>query len=505
MSDVQYTPPPTVREFIVDYRPSSLFYSFIVGPVGSGKTTGNFMKLIYMAGLQKRGADGVRRSRCVIVRNTAPQLKDTTIKSWEDWFVDGVAGKWHATDKVFDLKFGDVECEVLFRPLDTADDVKRVLSLEVTFAIIDEFIEVPRAIIDALSSRLGRYPSKRDGGATNWGMWGASNPSTEDNWWYDYLHDQDYVQRISLYEEGFAGRNKVLAMLKSPPPNSINIRYFHQPSGLGPDAENLENLPGGRDYYVNQAKNKTPAWISQYLEAQWGFSTAGTPVLASFNPRYHITTGLKYTPHLILGCGVDPGLGGMAWIFGQEDLYGRLLVIGEIGAINMGVERFIEDRAKPYIRSNFPDCQLVVAPDPAGSNRSQLDDKASVTRLIRKHFTVRELTNNRMSVRLQAMEHYTGKLTDIGPGLQIDKQRCPMLSRALGGGWRYEIIQKRAVDETLKPAPEKNAHSHYGDGFSYLCCHFYNQHSRRGTQPGLIDPTSSSRTPRARLVRYNFT
>jgi hypothetical protein len=43
---IQYTPPPTLREFIKDYRAGELFYSWIVGPVGSGKTTGIFIKLI---------------------------------------------------------------------------------------------------------------------------------------------------------------------------------------------------------------------------------------------------------------------------------------------------------------------------------------------------------------------------------------------------------------------------------------------------------------------------
>jgi hypothetical protein len=115
-----------------------------VGPVGSGKTTGIFMKLIQMASLQEPGPDGIRRTRAVIVRNTLPQLRDTTLSSWNYWFKDGQAGKWSQTDWKFVLRFGDVECEVLFRPLDRPEDISRVLSLEVTFAIIDEFVEIPR-------------------------------------------------------------------------------------------------------------------------------------------------------------------------------------------------------------------------------------------------------------------------------------------------------------------------------------------------------------------------
>ena len=49
---INYTPPPTISRFIKDHLPGELFYDWIVGPVGSGKTTGIFMKLVYMAQLQ---------------------------------------------------------------------------------------------------------------------------------------------------------------------------------------------------------------------------------------------------------------------------------------------------------------------------------------------------------------------------------------------------------------------------------------------------------------------
>ena len=137
---INYTPSKTISEFIQDHRKGALFYDWIVGPVGSAKTTGIFFKLIYMAKLQEPGPDGIRRSRAVIVRNTLPQLRDTTITSWNYWFKEGQAGTWKVTENKFTLRFDDVECEVLFRPLDTADDVARVLSLEITFALIDEFV-----------------------------------------------------------------------------------------------------------------------------------------------------------------------------------------------------------------------------------------------------------------------------------------------------------------------------------------------------------------------------
>ena len=46
-TDITYKPDKTVAEFIADYIPNELFYSFIVGAVGSGKTTGALMKIPY--------------------------------------------------------------------------------------------------------------------------------------------------------------------------------------------------------------------------------------------------------------------------------------------------------------------------------------------------------------------------------------------------------------------------------------------------------------------------
>lgn len=448
MAVITYTPPSTIKQFIKDLRPGELFYDWVIGPVGSGKTTGLFFKLAYLAKQQARGPDGIRRTRAVIVRNTLPQLRDTTLSSWNYWFKDGQAGAWLATQNKFVLRFDDVECEVLFRPLDSADDVARVLSLEVTFAILDEFVEIPRAIVDALSARCGRYPSMVDGGATNWGMWGSSNPSTEDNWWFDYLHGE----------------------------LPDNARYFVQPSGFSPEAENVENLPGGRGYYTNQAKGKSPAWVKQFLESEWGFSVAGKAVVPTFNADMHVAKApLLFNERLPLAVGLDPGLTGSALIFGQQDLDGRLLVLGELVQAGYGAKRLISERIKPYLNRRFPGAQVVIAPDPAAANRSQTDERAVVDEF-KRHWDVRIETNNRLAIRLDAIEHFTARLVERGPALLIDGAECPVLVRALKGGWRYVIDTKK--DRAKGDEPEKNPYSHPGDSFGYLCRHFHRQSER---------------------------
>lgn len=468
---INYTPPDTISRFIKDYLPGELFSDWIVGPVGSGKTTGIFMKLITMAGLQAKGPDGIRRSRAVIVRNTAQQLVDTTLNSWFTWFKPGQAGSWEITNKKFTLRYADVECEVLFRPLDTVQDVQRVLSLEVTFALIDEFVEIPQAIVDALSARCGRYPSKIMGGATNWGMWGSSNPSTEDNWWFDHLHNGGNVIQPG---EGVSLHHRIVL-------DSRNARYFIQPSGFSPFAENVENLPGGAAYYTNQAKGKSEAWIKQFLEAEWGFSVAGKPVVQSFNAKVHVSRSpLRFDPNLMLVGGYDPGLGGAAMTFGQEDLEGRLHVLGEITTVGMGASRFITERLRPYLARRFPELRpdmFVIAPDPAANNRNA-NDENTILATIKRHFPVSIESNNRLPLRLDAIDHFCTRLAYGMPSLIVDEKHCPLLIRALKGGWRYALDKNENIRGGGNPTPEKNTHSHVADSFGYLCRYHHRQTER---------------------------
>jgi hypothetical protein len=484
---ISYTPPDTVGRFIKDHLPGELFYDWIVGPIGSGKTTGIFFKLVYMAGMQAPGPDGIRRTRAVIVRNTATQLRDTTLNSWFMWFKDGQAGYWKATDKVFVLKFGDVECEVMFRPLDTPQDVARVLSLEVTFALLDEFVEIPQAIIDALSGRVGRYPSAIMGGATNWGMWGSSNTSTEDNWWFDYLHNGPGVIQPG---EGISLHHRMVL-------DTRNARYFLQPSGFSDSAENVENLP--KDYYLNAAKNKTEAWIKQFLEAEWGYSIAGKPVVQSFNSKVHLSRHrLRFDPNLDLIGGFDPGIGGAAMILGQEDLEGRLHVLGEIITSGVGAARFISERLRPWLNRNCPDIQpgrFIIAPDPAANSRSP-NDESTILATIKRYFPVSIETNNRLPLRLDAIDYFCTGLAFGLPRLVIDEKACPILVRALKGGWRYKLDSKEQLSGGGDAKPEKNPYSHPGDGFGYLCRYFHRQvvKNERYTHSGGRTPFVPPRT-----------
>jgi hypothetical protein len=442
-----YAPEPIAEAFILDDK----FYTFIVGPVGSAKTTAIMMKIVHRAKLQAPSpVDGVRRTRWVVVRNTMPQLKDTTLKSWFTWFPDGQAGNWVSSTNTFWMKFGDVEAEIMFRPLDTADDVRRVLSLEVTGAILDEFTEIPAAIMEALSGRCGRYPSAVDGGPTWWGMWGATNPGNEDNFWFDWLY--------SDWEEDLDGKIK-----------AAKLGYYQQPSGFSPYAENIENLPGKRDYYVNLASGKSEAWIKQYIEVNWGYSLKGLPVYRAFKPDLHVAKRpLIYNPHLPLVIGFDPGYVWSAAILGQQDGHGRIAVLREVIGHQTGAKRFCNEKLKPMIAMNFPGAQIIISADPASKSSAQTDEQ-SVYKVLKEEMgvPVKTAATNLLEPRLAAVEDYLTRLTDVGPALIIDPS-CTTLIRGFKSGYRYNVSNKGAQADV----PEKNEYSHPHDACQYLALAF---------------------------------
>jgi hypothetical protein len=447
MASIQYTPEPIAQAFILDER----FYSYIVGPVGSAKTTAILFKIVHRAQLQRPSpVDGIRRTRWVIVRNTAPQLKDTTLKSWETWFPAGQAGTWVSSTSTFWLKFGDVEAEIMFRPLDTADDVRRVLSLEVTGAILDEFVEIPQEIVEALSGRCGRYPSAKDGGPTWWGMWGATNPGNEDNWWFKYLYEP--------WENDYTGDEK-----------RSTLGYYQQPSGFSPLAENINNLPGGRGYYTNLAKGKKEAWIKQFIEVTWGYSLKGMPVYQVFNPEIHVAKRqLVYNPHLPLIIGFDPGFVWSAAIFGQQDSHGRVCALREAIGHQMGAERFCKERLKPALAQHFPNAQVLIYADPAANSSAQTDEK-TVAQVLKKEMgvPVRSPKTNGIEARLLAVEGYLCRLTDVGPAYLVDPS-CTQLIRGFKSGYRYEVSNKGKQADV----PDKNEYSHPHDANQYMCMAF---------------------------------
>ena len=187
--------------------------------------------------------------------------------------------------------------------------------------------------------------------------------------------------------------------------------------------------------------------------------------------------------------GYDPGMGGTAVILGQEDNDGRLRVLGEIIGNGIGAARFMKERVGPYLGRRFPDMPdngFLIEADPASTNRSA-NDETTIVQTVKKHFPVTSETNNRLPLRLNAIDYFMTRMVYGMPAILIDEQACPTLVRALKGGWRYKIdrnASSSAADYIKDPRPEKNPFSHPGDAFGYLCRHFHRQSERNERYSG---------------------
>ena len=137
------------------------FFRGIRGPVGSGKSVGCCVE-VFRRALNRRKVQTVLESQMGYYSNTNPQLRTTTLKTWLDWFPEADWGKVHMVCSLYSpYQKGDIDLEVIFLALDRPEDVKKLLSLELTGIWINEAREIPKSIIDACTMRVGRYPSMR--------------------------------------------------------------------------------------------------------------------------------------------------------------------------------------------------------------------------------------------------------------------------------------------------------------------------------------------------------
>jgi len=343
------------------------------------------------------------------------------------------------------MRFDDVECEVLFRPLDTPDDIARVLSLEVTFAVLDEFVQIPREIVDALSSRVGRYPSKKDGGATNWGMWGSSNPGNEDDWWFEYLDGNEPAGVKACKPMTARSAAATLDATLAGTQYLDNHFYFEQPSGFAPEAENIENLPGERAYYTNQAEGKPRNWVRQFLEVRWGYSVVGDPVLKSFDPDLHISREslqqIRY-PRAPAHHRLRPGDEGRGHHHAADALRSALgageILHGRHGRhpLRAGEAAAVPEGALPHVLGNHR----------AGPGRQRRHADGRAHRRAGAEGARPDGGDGRPQQHAGAPHRGRGASSRAGssrgtPALAIDPS-CKRLIRALSGGWRYTIVKK---------------------------------------------------------------
>lgn len=452
MSDLFYDAPPTCASFMK----SEAFGRLIAGPVGSGKTTAAVIELLRRSIGQAPAVDGFSYTRHAIVRQTLKQLKDTVLKDCQTW-LKGL-GAWKVSENTYHLEFDHVRSEWVFIPLEDADDQARLLSMQLTGAWLSECIEMDIGVLAPLSGRLGRYPSAVKGVPT-WNGWIAdTNFPTEMTPWHEFMER---------------------------PPS--NVQIFKQPSGMSPNAENLNwlsqnadtiKLPvdhptrvaQGRKYYERLVEmyGEDSDWVKRYVYAQYGDDPSGAAVFrASFRSDFHIVDHTDIIPGYPLLIGQDFGRNPWSLIC-QMDHMGRLIVHQEVPGTNVGLEKHVEQHLKPVLFSNkFIGCKIALVGDPSGVAKSSISEESCFDALKRLGLPCFPAVTNDIEPRLRAVETLLGRQTNGGPSLLINRSGCPMLCRAMSGGYRFTKLKTGA----LRTVPEKNdreGFSHVVDDLQYV-------------------------------------
>lgn len=457
MASLDYIAPPTVGRFMA----SDAFGRLVAGPVGSGKTTGMVLELLRRSIEQRPGASGLRHTRFAVVRQTLKQLKDTVLKDCSAWLTNGGVplGQWKVSENTFYLNFHDVRSEWIFIPLENAEDQARLLSMQLTGAWLSECIEMDYDVIAPISGRLGRYPSGKLGVPTWFGMVADTNMPTELTPWH--------------------------GLMTAPP---IDWQIFIQPSGLAPDAENLNyllqteasmklpldhpaRLAQGRKYYerfVNMYGLESD-WVKRYVRAEYGDDPSGQAVFrASYRPDFHLVPETMVIPGYPILIGQDFGRSPWSLIC-QPDHMGRLLVHEEVPAYNTGLERHIKENLRPRLmQSKYLGARIAMVGDPSGVAKGTIAEESCFDALKRLGFAAFPAPTNDVEPRLRAVEALLGSQTRGGPTLVINRAGCPMLARAMGGGYRF----KKTKEGGLRTVPEKNdaeGYSHVCDDLQYVC------------------------------------
>ena len=493
-----YQAPPTIGRFMR----SDSFGRLLCGPVGSGKTTGCLVELARRMGQQAPGQDGRRYTRFAVIRQTLKDAKATVLKDARGWF--GALADWRVSESTLYVDFGDCYSEWMFVPLEDPDDLKRLLSTQLTGAYINESVEIDLSLLSDIAGRVGRFPNNEFGRCTWSGIFADTNMPIVGTPWADFI-------------------------LKGEKNEIPEWQVFRQPGGRSQYAENLPHLnqtaataalseddpariEQGRGYYRRLVSVGTPDYIRRFVDAEFGRDPGGTAVYAeSFNLDFHVVENLEPVPARMILIGQD--FGRNPWsLLCQLDHKGRLLVLEEVAGQgptgeNIGLEQHVRTNLVPILASDrYRGRVLAVVGDPAGEARSSLFELNSFDLLKSMGLPAERAPTNDIDPRIRAVESFLIRQVDGGGAILIDGKRCPTLVQGLNGKYRFDTTDVDGGTK-MKPTPEKlHPWSDVNDCLQYVCLVAGNLGAYQFVLGRILSQTQSKvRPPRPRVSAAAWT
>ncbi len=439
----------------------------------SGKSVTCVWDIFIKMGQQVPDLDGKRRTRWIIARNTYSELENTTMATWKDWFPESVFGNISRKPpykQVF--KYNDIEAEIIFLALEKPEDQKKLLSFEVTGIWFNEARETQWELIIAALGRTGRYPSKKDKPPhvpnDKWPTWSGllfdTNPPDDSHWYYDMAENDLWA--IDRDE------NKVEIETI---PEEKRWQFFSQPSGMSPEAENIEHLPNGYDYYEKLLiGGNSKEWIDVHVHGKYGFIKKGMPVYEGYwNHDLMVSERpLVKNPAGTIYLGIDSSGRHPATLMAQKNSHGQWQILDEYcitSDAGLGAELYSKQLAQ-MLNEKFPNHSFEIWGDPAGEWGQQNDERTYFDILKANGIPIRAAQNAlRIPDRLETVKSVLSRLVNGKPAMIIDP-RCKMLIRGFNGGYKYKRISSGG-DTRYDEKPDKtNRFADVHDALQYLLC-----------------------------------
>lgn len=465
---INYKASTTLQQF----HTSDAFVRGVRGPIGSGKSVGMCMEIFTRITQQERDVTGKRKSRWAIIRNTYPELETTTLKTWLDWFPEEIFGKLSRRVPICHyVEFDDVQAEIYFLALDRPEDVKKLLSLELTGGFVNEARELPLQIVQTLGDRVGRYPSQRSRPehipASQWPTWYGvimdTNAPDEDHWWPMMAGDGT----AEIPEDFTIPHNWEFF---SQPPAAFETKIGNKTHWeLNPDAENLENLPA--NYYGNLIAGKKHSHVRVYVGNKYGTLMDGKAVYEEFSQDIHIATEkMKHIPGRTIHVGLDFGMTPAA-SFGELDVFGQWRDLHELVTEGIGAKQFGR-LLKAEIANEFPGVpwdSFEFWGDPSGNFPQSGQDETYFQILKGMGIPVKAAPTQNPATRIEAGREPMETLLPGGkPGYRINAH-CKALIKGFISGYHYPKIGKTGTVRH-SDTPAKNKYSHIHEARQYMLC-----------------------------------
>lgn len=453
-----------------EYHADNSRVRMLLGPVGCGKSVADCVEVVRRAYEQAPGHDGIRRSRWAIIRNTYPELKATTIKTWLQWFPENLFGKMRWDSPItHHIQIDDVDLEVFFVALDSAADIKKLMSFELTGAYINELQFIPKQVFDICLQRINRFPSKMYGAPITFtGVVADTNPPDSDHWIY------------SLFEEkrpkGYAIFKYAPALLKVKEVPTDGTEYAISLNGtiyINNPAADYRFVQNDPNYWLNLVWGYTDEQIKVYLLGEYGTVIDGRAVHPEYNDNLHFANKeLVANERVEIGLGWDFGLTPACSIV-QLSPNGQLLDLDELYSDDMALRDFAEYVVLPHLDKHYPWWRknYVSKHDPAGETGAQTDGKSC--QMILKEVGIKSLPaadNNDPTPRRDGLKYFLRRLVGGQPGYLLSS-RCKRSRKGLMGGFQYARV-KASGDERYHDKPLKNMYSHICEAKEYIAMHY---------------------------------